>query len=116
MLTVFDQFFNQAHTRMGTIVVSLLGIQPILGWVHHRHFLKHRRRGAVSYVHIWYGRILLVLAVINGGLGIQLAKGSTGLLVAYCAIAGVATAVYVATVAWTTLKKRKRTDSKGSEG
>lgn len=43
----------------------------------------------VGVAHRWIGRVVLILAAINGGLGFQLAKESGGVIVAYsilCAI------------------------------
>lgn len=89
---------KQAHTRMGTVVVALMGLQPILGWAHHRFFVKNQRRGAISHIHIWYGRALMILGIINGGLGLQLANSPRGYIIAYSVIAGIAFVLYVAGV------------------
>ena len=57
-------------------------------------------RGLVSYVHIWWGRILMVLGVVNGGLGLQLAQESNGPVIAYAVIAAVVFVVYAGFKAW----------------
>lgn len=83
------QKYTTTHTIMGTVVVCLLFIQPALGFLHHRHFRRHQARGPVSYAHIWYGRLLIVVGIINGGLGLQLADASNKLIIAYSVVAGV---------------------------
>jgi len=83
------QLFNQAHSIFGTIVIALFAVQPVLGFLHHQHFLKTQGRGLVSYVHIWWGRILMALGVINGGIGLRLAQESDGPVIAYSVVAGV---------------------------
>ncbi len=72
---------------MGTVVVCLMVLQPLLGLAHHRHFVRNQSRGLVSHLHIWYGRILMVLGVVNGGLGLQLALASNNLIIAYAVVA-----------------------------
>ncbi|KAK4083048.1 hypothetical protein Purlil1_10992 [Purpureocillium lilacinum] len=67
----FDLFFNTPHTRLGVFVVPLMGIQPLLGFLHHAYYRKYQHRGIISYIHIWYGRSLMIIGVVNGGLGIK---------------------------------------------
>ncbi len=57
-------------------------------------------RGLISYVHIWWGRFLMVLGVVNGGLGLQLAQESSGPVIAYAVIAGVVFVVYAGFKVW----------------
>lgn len=76
-------------------MICLLALQPVLGLLHHRHYLKTQARGLVSYVHIWYGRVLIVLGVINGGLGLQLARESDGYIIAYGTVSGVVFFCYI---------------------
>lgn len=83
------QLFNQTHSILGTVVIGLLAVQPVLGLVHHRHYLKTQSRGLVSYLHIWWGRILMILGVINGGLGLELARESDGYIIAYGVVSGI---------------------------
>lgn len=90
--------FKQAHTILGTVVVVLITIQPLTGFVHHSHYKKHQGRNAVSHSHIWFGRILLALGVINGGLGLQLASSSNAWVIAYSVIAALMTVAYVGAI------------------
>ncbi|CZR34725.1 uncharacterized protein FPRO_01154 [Fusarium proliferatum ET1] len=87
---------KQAHTRMGTAVCALMTLQPVLGYMHHRYFVSHRKRGVVSHVHIWFGRALIIVGIVNGGLGLQLANSSTAYIIAYSVIAGIAAILYLA--------------------
>ena len=84
------------HTVIGTVVVAAMGIQPLLGVLHHRHFVQNQSRGMVSHIHIWWGRLLMILGVINGGLGLQLSSASNGLVVGYAVASAVLFVVYVA--------------------
>lgn len=82
------------HPVIGIIVFCLLFFQPILGLLHHFAFKKYRRRTVWSYGHLWLGRIVITLGMINGGLGMLLAtetgfyKPSNGQIVAYAVVAG----------------------------
>lgn len=80
---------------MGTIVVALIGLQLILGWAHHRYFVNYGKRGLISHAHIWFGRVLMILGIINGGLGLQLAGSPQCYVIPYSAVAGIAAVLYI---------------------
>lgn len=70
-------------------------LQPVLGWFHHKYYMKHKARGPISYGHLWYGRTLMLGGLINVGLGLQLASGSTMLMTMYAIVAAVMGALYI---------------------
>ncbi|KOS19249.1 hypothetical protein ESCO_001005 [Escovopsis weberi] len=63
-------FFDTVHTRLGIFTVCLISIQPLTGAIHHRLFRKTSARSTWSHIHTWAGRALVLLGVVNGGLGI----------------------------------------------
>jgi hypothetical protein len=62
---------------------------PALGVVHHLGFKKSGRRSIISHIHIWLGRCLITLGIINGGLGLQLANNKRSTLAVYATVAGI---------------------------
>ncbi|KAI0969952.1 hypothetical protein F4678DRAFT_437091 [Xylaria arbuscula] len=103
--------FSETHTLLGTVVVALFGVQPIGGYVHHLYYVKHQKRGLVSHGHIWYGRILLVLGIVNGGLGLQLASARQSLVIAYSVVAAVIFAVYIGGAIFGEIKRHRTSRS-----
>jgi hypothetical protein len=101
------EWWNNTHVKLGTIVCVLLVIQPILGWLHHLHFLKHRERGLVSHAHIWYGRVLMVIGIVNGGLGLQLASAPSALNVAYAIVSAAVSILYIAGAILGAVRRKK---------
>jgi hypothetical protein len=102
-------FSEEAHTVLGTFVVALMGLQPVLGWLHHRQFKKTQRRGVFSRVHTYYGQFLMLVGIINGGVGLALAGASTGYKAAYSVVAVVFGLLYIGVV----VMGRFRSGSKG---
>ncbi|KAJ4288559.1 hypothetical protein N0V90_011796 [Kalmusia sp. IMI 367209] len=90
------------HPIIGIVVFVLLFFQPILGLIHHFQFKKHGRRTVWSYGHLWLGRVLVTLGIINGGLGLLFAHKSgfgrptRGQMIAYGVVAGVMWLLWVA--------------------
>ncbi|KAG9191471.1 hypothetical protein G6011_10205 [Alternaria panax] len=96
--TIPVNMLNNYHPIIGIIVFVMLFFQPILGFVHHLKFKKYSRRTIWSHGHLWLGRILITLGMINGGLGLLLASDapaftgfapSRGQIIAYGIIAGI---------------------------
>ncbi|KAK5382321.1 hypothetical protein LTS13_002985 [Exophiala xenobiotica] len=103
--------WDNPHPRLGLAILALAFFQPIFGFVHHRIYKKRALnvgagkptkppgRTPIGQVHLWLGRILIFLAIINGGLGIRLASNSpfqTGSQTRTAGIAyGVAAAIMV---------------------
>ncbi|KAF2469846.1 uncharacterized protein BDR25DRAFT_334756 [Lindgomyces ingoldianus] len=86
---------NHYHPVIGIVVFCLLFVQPILGLIHHSQFKKYSRRTVWSYGHLWLGRIVVTLGMINGGLGMLLATEtgyfvpSRGQMIAYGVVASI---------------------------
>ncbi|KAJ8068511.1 hypothetical protein OCU04_004061 [Sclerotinia nivalis] len=99
---------NTTHMIFGIILVVLFFIQPFLGLIHHWRYMRAQRRGMFGYIHLWYGRILIVLAVINGGLGLQLASNTKNGEIAYGVIAAFMGLFYIGVVIFTAVRKRRR--------
>ncbi|POR33242.1 Uncharacterized protein TPAR_06578, partial [Tolypocladium paradoxum] len=100
-------FFGGTHTQLGVIVCALLGLQPVFGWLHHMYYVKHRGRGIISHIHIWYGRALIIIGIINGGLGLRLAGTPQPFFTAYVVVAVLSTLMYVSAVAFGLFRNRR---------
>ncbi|KAF1835840.1 hypothetical protein BDW02DRAFT_266808 [Decorospora gaudefroyi] len=103
------------HPVIGIIVFVLLFFQPILGFVHHLKFKKYSRRTIWSYGHLWLGRILITLGMVNGGLGLLLASDAPaftgfaptrGHIIAYGVVAGIMWLLWVLAAVYGERKKK----------
>ncbi|KAG8164640.1 hypothetical protein KVR01_004915 [Diaporthe batatas] len=111
-----NMLFENTHVKLGTVVVCVLVIQPGLGFIHHSQFAKTGSRGMFSHAHIWWGRIWLILGVINGGLGLQLSGASNGLIIAYSVIAAIMYLVYAVVKSLVSFRSRGRRSNGSLEG
>ena len=103
-----SQYLTQAHPIIGIVLFIILCAQPLGGFLHHRYFKKYGRRSTVSYAHIGIGRIAIVLGMINGGLGLQMASVERSGVIAYSVIAGVMGLLYIASIVFGERKRSKR--------
>lgn len=115
-----SQRFNNTHTQFGAAIFGLILVQPFLGIVHHVLYRREAKGTLFGLAHCWYGRAIIILAVINGGLGLQLAKNTRGGEIAYGVVAGVALLVYLGASAYSlktnkTQKKAKDKDESSGE-
>lgn len=112
------RMLHLAHPIIGIVLFVLLFFQPILGFLHHTMFKKHSRRMIWSYGHIWLGRFVITLGIINGGLGLQLAQRTRlfappqSAIIAYSVVAGIIWLIYVGSAIYGEMK-RWRNSAKG---
>jgi hypothetical protein len=90
---------DETHAIIGiALLVALVG-QPVFGFVHHKMFKKYGTRTFWSHAHLWLGRLVIPVGMVNGYLGIDLAgDASTGERVAYVAVAAVMLTIYVVAI------------------
>lgn len=101
---------SEYHPIIGVVVVAwLILFQPAMGFLQHRYFRKTGSKSIFAYFHRWFGRALIVLGVVNAGLGFQLSGigdgNPTGAVIAYAVVAGVFAVAYILVV---TLIGRRR--------
>ena len=97
---------GNGHPIIGIVVISCLYLQPILAILHHEMYKKTSKRTIWGISHVWWGRIIITLGIINGGLGLQLSGNTTKGEIAYGVIAGVIWLVWVAVGLMSHLKSR----------
>jgi hypothetical protein len=96
------------HPIIGMVVVACLVVfQPAMGVLQHRFFRRTGGKGIFAYTHRWFGRLLIILGIINAGLGFKLAHGPRGAVIAASVVAGVIALGYVAVV-WLRQRPWKR--------
>ncbi|OAX77989.1 hypothetical protein ACJ72_07706 [Emergomyces africanus] len=102
------------HPIIGYVVIGWLVLcQPVLGYWHHRNYVRTQGPSVMGRVHRWVGRSMLVLGIVNGGLGFRFSGigketvPKAGVIV-YAIIAGIMGTVYVIISMWGTLKKKKK--------
>ena len=88
-------------------MVCLL-VQPLLGLLHHEKFKHVGKRQIWSYLHLFNGRIAITLGIVNGALGLWMAKASDKLKVVYVAAAATVWVIWVLTASWGEWHRWKR--------
>ncbi|KAJ6177699.1 Alpha/beta hydrolase fold-3 [Penicillium mononematosum] len=102
------ELIDSYHTIIGMIIVPcLILFQPAMGLLQHRFFRKTGGKGPFAYMHRWFGRLMIILGIINVGLGFKLAKAPRGAIIATSVVAGVVAMVYVVIISWTGRPRRR---------
>ncbi|KAK3702182.1 hypothetical protein LTR37_015014 [Vermiconidia calcicola] len=111
-MAIQERLSNHHHPLIGMVLLGVLFFQPVFGYLHHRAYKSTQRRTLVSYIHVWVGRLAILLGMINGGLGIQLAGDvRRGYLVAYSVVAAIMGIVFLCSVVYWELSARKSSQS-----
>ncbi|KKZ61404.1 hypothetical protein EMCG_03960 [[Emmonsia] crescens] len=96
---ILDRLHNNPYTILSTMVIALLPFQPFIGFIHHRRFMVSQKSGPWTHMHIWYDRLLILLGIINEGLGLRLAGNTRAGTSAYGVIIGLVGVTYYTMVA-----------------
>jgi hypothetical protein len=100
------------HPLIGLVVVCGLFFQPFMGLGHHLLFKRRVKAGlkggpnALTYPHVWWGRALVTLGIVNGGLGLQLSGREAPIEIAYGTVAGIIWAVWMGLAVLTWMRSR----------
>ena len=57
--------FSAAHQIIGILVVVALIFQAVLGFMHHKNFKRVGGRTWMSYAHLWTGRAVIIVGMVN---------------------------------------------------
>ncbi|KAH8699119.1 hypothetical protein BGW36DRAFT_426796 [Talaromyces proteolyticus] len=110
-------FIRMYHPIIGMVTVPcLILFQPAMGFLQHRYFHKTGGKSVFAYLHRWLGRCLIILGVINAGLGFRLTGvglsiAPLGAVIAYSVVAGIIGLGYALIVVLLRLRKRRISSS-----
>jgi hypothetical protein len=107
------------HQIIGYVVVAcLLLFQPALGLIQHLRHRKFGKRTIFGHGHRWLGRVLILLGIVNGGLGLHVsgAVGSEDVprwaVIVYSIVAPVVAILYLGIVSGVGLSRKREGVSK----
>jgi predicted permease len=107
---------NNSHPIIGIVLFIALFFMPIFGLLHHSNFKKYGRRTFWSHAHLWLGRVVITLGMINGGMGLRLADrmnmSSRAGIIAYSVVAGI---MWLAWVVSSILGERRRRTARAGQ-
>jgi hypothetical protein len=114
------RLLSHYHPVIGLVVVAgLVVFQPAMGWLQHRHFRKSGGKGPFAYLHRWFGRIMIILGVINVGLGFHLTgigmpSAPRAVVITYGVVAGVMSLVYLTVITMAGMKRGRHSAERNS--
>jgi hypothetical protein len=106
-IAITTQKLNTTHAVFGLFVVGALLLQPVTGLLHHSLFKRQDGPNAATYPHIWWGRAIVTLGMINGGLGFKLSDNSPSGVIAYRIISAFMWVAWMAVIVMAFLKSKK---------
>lgn len=107
------------HPILGGIILLALLVQPFTGWFHHRRYAAtngNSGRTKTTWAHVSVGRVAVLLGMINGGLGLQMAGVESGSVIAYSVIVALVGVVYIASIFIGERRRRRRMGTSANAG
>lgn len=90
---------------LGLVLFAALSIQLGLGIVHHAIYRRTKQPTILGKIHLFLGPILILLALINGGLGFNLAHNPNG-NIPYGVVVAVVGLIFISIRLWLFMKRR----------
>lgn len=103
-----SQSFRAAHQVIGLVCAAALVLQWALGFWHHRIFKLTRRPTRYGPVHRYFGQAVVVLGVVNGGIGLTWSRAAGRVVAGYVVAVVVVGVAVIAAVVWKRWLSRAR--------
>ncbi|KUJ19843.1 CBD9-like protein [Mollisia scopiformis] len=114
-MAVVSKQLDQYHSIIGLVVVGCLLLQPISGFTHHLLYKREGRPNAATYPHIFWGRAVITLGIINGGLGLQLSGNTVKGEIAYGVVAAVMWLLWMIVIVLAFIRSRNKPEGETGE-
>jgi sulfite exporter TauE/SafE len=101
------------HPIIGLVLLALLLLQPVFGVLHHRVYKKLQKRQVWSYLHLTNGRVVIILGIINGALGLHVSNASDYQKKVYYIVAGIMLALWICVAIWGEIRRRMKIGKAG---
>jgi len=111
-IAVVSDQLDTTHSIIGLVVVGGLLLQPISGLTHHLLYKRTGGANVATYPHIWWGRAIVTLGIINGSLGLSLSDNTSTGHIAYGAVSIIMWVLWMGVILVSFIK----TKNKGEKG
>ncbi|KAH8698675.1 hypothetical protein BGW36DRAFT_396389 [Talaromyces proteolyticus] len=100
--TMFNKskHYNSAHQVLGLICIIAVLFQWGFGFWHHFQYKRTGKSTRYGVIHRYLGRVVMVLAIVVGGIGLTWCYASIGVVVSYAVIVVVISGIVVGSVMW----------------
>jgi hypothetical protein len=114
-LAYYIQMLDSAHAIIGLIVICGCIIQPVTGLAHHLLYKSVGRPNKATYPHVWWGRAIITLGAINGGIGLQLSRCTKETGIGYGVGAGFVWILWMTVILTAFIRSQKKLEGENGE-
>ena len=107
-MAVGRNYLREPHAIIGMLLLAVLFFMPFLGAIHHKVYQTVQKRTWWTYGHIFTGRAAVVLGMVNGGLGLQLAGARNSYTIVYGVFAGLMGVLYIGAIVFGEFKRARK--------
>ena len=111
-LAYYIQKLDSTHAIIGLAVICGCILQPVTGLAHHLLYKTVGRPNKATYPHVWWGRAIITLGAINGGIGLQLSHYTMETVIAYGVGAGVVWVLWMGVILTAFIRSRQKLEER----
>jgi len=91
-----DGKLHEYHPTIGLVLLTATSVQAVVGLLQHQLFRTGHRTTILPVAHIWLGRSLITLGMIDGGVGLLFSyQASRSECIAYGVVAAIIWLSYI---------------------
>jgi H+/Cl- antiporter ClcA len=106
--------YNSSHQILGLLAIGFMFVQWILGFWHHHLYRKTQQTSRYGPIHRWFGRGVMVLAIVTGGIGLTWSYASTRVVIGYVIAVVVLMVAVIVSLVWKKSVSRSWTITRGT--
>lgn len=102
-----SQSYGSTHQILGIVILLAIIAQWGIGFWHHRLYKKTQTASVFGIVHRYFGFIVIILAIINGGIGLSWSYASNGVIVGYSIGVIIVSVTIIGLLGWARFKSNR---------
>lgn len=102
-----SQSCSSPHQILGIVILLAIIAQWGMGFWHHRLYKKTQTPSMFGVVHRYFGFVVILLAIINGGIGLSWSYASNGVLIGYSIAVIIVSVVIIGLLGWARFKTNR---------
>lgn len=114
-LAYYIHMLDSTHAIIGLIIICGCILQPVTGLAHHLLYKSVGRPNKATYPHVWWGRAIITIGAINGGIGLQLARCTRETGIGYGVGAGIVWVLWMGVILMAFISGRKKLEGETGE-
>ncbi|KAJ5160294.1 uncharacterized protein N7482_007298 [Penicillium canariense] len=102
-----SQNYGSAHQILGIVILIAVLAQWIMGFSHHLMYKRYQSPTKLAPVHRYFGHVIVLLAIVNGGIGLTWSYASKSVIIGYSIVVLILGVISILLFGWSRWESRR---------